>query len=72
MTESAEQHDEREASRLSYRGQVPGDWHDEYDRLTKRMLPRAAASLIRDRIRRRKVEAARPAAEAVLADLRRF
>lgn len=73
MTEQAEQlRAEREASRLSYRDSVPEDWHEEYDRLTRRMEPRAATSIIRDRIRRRTAEAALPAAEAVITDLRRY
>lgn len=62
----------REASRLSYRSGVPADWQDEYDRLTKRQQPRAAAALIRERIRRRKTEAAIPVAEAVVAGLRGY
>ncbi|MGM7671914.1 hypothetical protein [Microbacterium sp. A93] len=70
-TEADQQRTAREASRLSYRGQVPDDWHDEYDRLARRMQPQAAALIIRDRIRRRKVEAALPVADSVVADLRR-
>lgn len=68
----AEVRAEREAYRLSYRSQVPEDWQDEYDRLTKRMVPRAAAAVIRERIRRRKTDAAVPVAEAVVAGLHRF
>lgn len=72
MVDDAEQRrTEREASRLSYRGSVPEDWKDEYDRLARRMQPRAAASVIRDRVRRRKAEAAIPVAEAVMSELGR-
>jgi len=62
---------EREASRLSYRSGVPEDWRDEFDRLTRRMQPQRAAAVVRDRIRRRKAEAALPAAEAVMAGIGR-
>lgn len=68
--EADRQHAAHEASRLSYREGVPADWQEEYDRLSRRMQPRAAASIIRDRIRRRAVQAAIPAADAVIAELR--
>ncbi|MEV7607913.1 hypothetical protein AB0N61_00360 [Microbacterium sp. NPDC089320] len=68
--EADQQRAEREASRVSYRGSVPEDWQDEYDRVARRMQPRAAASVIRDRVRRRKAEAAIPVAEAVMSELR--
>ena len=70
MTEQQQQH-EREAKRLSYRGSVPEDYREEYDRLTGRMHPHAATAIIRDRIRRRRAEAALPAAEAAMAELAR-
>lgn len=68
----AEQRAEREAQRLSYRGNVPEAFREEFDRLTRRMNAQAAASVIRHRISRRKAEAALPAAEAVVAQLRRY
>lgn len=70
--DAEQQRFEREARRLSYRGTVPEDAREEYDRLTRRMDPVAATAVLRDRARRRAAEAALPAAEVVIADLRRF
>lgn len=65
-----QQRAERESSRLSYRDHLPESWREDFDRLSRRMQPQAAAAIVRDRIRRRTIEAALPVADAVVANIR--